>query len=547
MTVIDSLSNKIMDAEPPSPRLLHLLSRLADGMLDPVEAQELDAMLLADPEARAYYRCHAAVHVALGNAPEAGSKVVTMPATQRQRRWPAYAAAAALIIAAGTAWWSLRHDAPQTSQDSLAKNTNTSTKVLAVTYATDGLRWNLPQAATSGQRLGPGPVRVFDGEVSLSLSSGQLLHVKGPAEFELLGEGEVLLRSGPAALRTIDGRDPFIVHLPKGALVDMGSDFSVDVGSDGTAEVRVFENELVASTVGPTGDTLEELQLLPGKSTRINSGLSPGNRAAKDFLRLPPIPLTVPPGGEQAYAAAVLRSSPLSYWRFEQTNPEGKVPDETGRHPLQLMERARISGSEHQRYLVTNASDAAGFALPADGISDLDTARGITIEGLLFSSSESYGTALALELVDAPPPDKRWSRLRHAPQTFALERMGRKGEHIGHIHPDFSMRAMFRSPAGYEGGTNLYSRESHLLHRWLHAAVVHDGTSIRLYLDGELSASTPASLPFQNARLRPIIGRLQPHPQDELRQWIGGIDEVALYGRALSAEEVRAHAEALKP
>jgi hypothetical protein len=429
----------------------------------------------------------------------------------------------------------------------LAAKSDIARPILAVAFSTGNLRWSLGQPATAGQQLGPGNVRVFDGELSLSLVSGQLLHVKGPAEFDLVGEGEIALRSGPSALRTIDGRGPFIVHLPKGALVDMGSDFSVDVGSDGTAEVRVFENELVASTVGPSGDTLEELQLRPGKSTLINSRISPGNRPASDFLRLPPIPLTVPPGGEQAYAAAVLRSSPLSYWRFEQTNPEGKVPDETGHHPLQLMERARISGSEHQRYLVTNASDATGFALPAEGISDLDTARGLTIEGLLFSSSEGYGTALALELVDPPPADKRWSRLRHAPQTFAIERMGRKGEHIGHIHPDFALRSMFRSPAGYAGGTNLYSRESHLLHRWFHVAAVHDETSIRLYLDGELSATTSAALPFRNARLRPIIGRLQPHPQDELRQWIGGIDEVALYGRALSAEEIRAHAAALKP
>ena len=327
----------------------------------------------------------------------------------------------------------------------------------------------------------------------------------------------------------------------------MGSDFSADVGSDHTAEVRVFENELVASTVGPSGDTLEELQLKPGKSTLINSRLSAGTRPASGFLRLPPVPLTVPPGGEQAYAAAVMRSSPLSYWRFEQTNQEGQVPDETGGRPLQLMERARITGSEHQRYLVTNAGDASGFAIPAEGLADLDTARGLTIEAMLFSSSEGYGTALALELIDAPPPGKKWSKLRHAPQTFILERMGRKGEHIGHIHPDFALRSMFRSPAGYDGGINLYSRESHLLHRWFHVAAVHDGTSIRLYLDGELSATTPASLPFHNARLRPIIGRLQPHPQDEKRQWIGGIDEVALYGRALSAEEIRAHAAALKP
>ena len=93
----------------------------------------------------------------------------------------------------------------------------------------------------------------------------------------------------------------------------------------------------------------------------------------------------------------------------------------------------------------------------------------------------------------------------------------------------------------------MYSRESHLLHRWIHVAVVRDETRIQLYVDGTLSDSTEASLPFLNESLRPIIGRLQPNPIDELRQWVGGIDEVALYGRALTPEEVRAHAAALKP
>lgn len=534
-----------MSTDLPSPRLQHLLSRLSDGLLDPAEAAELDDILRQDPAARGYYRCHAAVHVALGDREEA-SKIVALPPSRRSWKWPALAAAAAVVLAAGLTWWPGRNHS--TSPQPVADADHSAAPVLAVTSAAGDLRWNLPQAPTAGQPLGPGLVRVFNGDLSLSLTGGQSLHVKGPAEFVLLDDGEIALHRGPAAFRTVDGHGPFIVHLPKGALVDTGSDFSVDVEADGTAEVRVFENQLTASTIGPSGDTLEELLLKPGRSILVNSRLSAGNRPAAEFLRLPPTPLAAPPGSEQAYAAAVLGSSPVAYWRFESANRNGEVPDETGSHPLQLMGRAQLSSGERQRFLVTNASDAAGFATPDEGLPGLDTARGITVECLLFSSAENYGTALALELADpAPPPPDAPQHIRHAPQNFSLERMGRKGEHIGHVHPDFALRAMFRSPSGYTGGTNLYSRESHLLHRWVHVAVVHDGAGIQLYLDGELSASTPAALPFHNVRLRPIIGRLQPHPQDELRQWIGGIDEVALYGRALSADEIHAHAAALKP
>jgi hypothetical protein len=116
---------------------------------------------------------------------------------------------------------------------------------------------------------------------------------------------------------------------------------------------------------------------------------------------------------------------------------------------------------------------------------------------------------------------------------------------MGHVHQDFALRAMLRSPAGYEGGTNTYSNESHLMHRWVHVVFTHDGSQLRLYLDGRLSDQVPSQLTYQNASLRPIIGRLQPLAAGEVRQWHGGIDEVALYGRPLSADEVAAHAAAL--
>jgi hypothetical protein len=135
---------------------------------------------------------------------------------------------------------------------------------------------------------------------------------------------------------------------------------------------------------------------------------------------------------------------------------------------------------------------------------------------------------------------------KHAPQSFLLERTRLKGEFMGLIHPDYSVRAMFRSPAGFVDGTNTYSRESHLLYQWVHVAVTYDDTAIRLYINGELSGEKKVALVFDDSRLRPVVGRLQSSSQGEQRQWIGAIDEVALYRRALSPEEIRSHCAALK-
>jgi hypothetical protein len=54
------------------------------------------------------------------------------------------------------------------------------------------------------------------------------------------------------------------------------------------------------------------------------------------------------------------------------------------------------------------------------------------------------------------------------------------------------------------------------------------------------------ALVFDASRLRPGVGRLQSSPTGEQRQWIGAIDELALYRRALSPEEIRSHYVALK-
>ncbi len=67
---------------------------------------------------------------------------------------------------------------------------------------------------------------------------------------------------------------------------------------------------------------------------------------------------------------------------------------------------------------------------------------------------------------------------------------------------------------------------------WSHIACSHDGTTLKCYLDGIERDSTP-------------MGKITSSPAPILigsdgwgSDWIGGIDEVAVYNRALSAEEI---------
>ncbi len=534
-----------MNLDRPPPRLAELFAKLADEMLDAAEAAELDAILRHDPVAREHYRWHVAVHSALMESGRQGKLIPLPPPRQSiSRTWLAVAAAIALTAGIG-GWWRF-HPAAPSAPPLAATPPAAPSAVLAVVSLAHNAQWNLPNPPATGQGLRPGPVQLLGGDLTLAMVGGQTLALRGPAEFELLTETEFALRRGDAAFRDARHRGPFIMQVPFGAVVDLGTEFSAHVAADGVADVRVFEGEVTASTISASGTTREEVVLNTDQTVCIAASLTACQRPAGAFIRTQAAVPTDRASGMGSYALAVKGSSPLAYWRFEQVDGERQVRNERDGPALQLAGNARLEGSDSQRFMVVGDTGTGGFASTRAALAGLDTARGITVECLLYPLDERYGSVIAFELADPPPADLEVpGRIHHAPQTFALERMGRRGEHIGHVHPDYALRAMFRSPAGYVGGTNVYSRESHLLYRWIHAAVTHDGERIRLYIDGELSDEATTKLPFQNANLRPIIGRLQPDPRDEARQWIGGIDEVALYGRVLAPAEIRAHATAL--
>ncbi len=89
---------------------------------------------------------------------------------------------------------------------------------------------------------------------------------------------------------------------------------------------------------------------------------------------------------------------------------------------------------------------------------------------------------------------------------------------------------------------HLVGREPLPVGKWVHLAATYDGATMRLYADGEECGNMP-----RPGRLRPTDGRLVlggydvGHPS----HFQGLLDDVRIYRRVLSAEEIRLHAEAI--
>ena len=70
---------------------------------------------------------------------------------------------------------------------------------------------------------------------------------------------------------------------------------------------------------------------------------------------------------------------------------------------------------------------------------------------------------------------------------------------------------------------------------WTPIAGVFDGTSLKVYLNGTLDRTTPAPKPPQGSTGPLFIGRSAGGGGNN---FLGGIDDVRIYNRALSTEEI---------
>jgi hypothetical protein len=121
-----------------------------------------------------------------------------------------------------------------------------------------------------------------------------------------------------------------------------------------------------------------------------------------------------------------------------------------------------------------------------------------------------------------------------------LQLLGQQGPTFDREHP-CRIRFLHRNPPGTNAltGTSCISKSAYTLRRWQHVVGVKEGESVRLYVDGVLSARANDKTPLASGPLRIAIG--QPLIVRRVLPFVGQLDEIAIYDHALSDEEVARH------
>jgi len=240
-------------------RLDELINRYIDRRLTKEEKAELESCLLASAEARRQFWELMQFEEVLEETADIHRSAEWMTQKERSktqetvnqsaagRYWhswvqlmsghPILTAAAALVFVALSV---LPFVPPRAIP--VAEATSNGVAVLASTL---DVQWDQAQTPLlRGAVLPPGRIRLAKGVVGIEFYSGVRLTLEGPVDIELKKIDEAICYSGKLRVQVPAVATNFRVLTPNLDVLDLGTEFGMDVGQDHRTEVHVFEGKV---------------------------------------------------------------------------------------------------------------------------------------------------------------------------------------------------------------------------------------------------------------------------------------------------------------
>lgn len=277
-----------------------LASKLFDGQQDEQSQVRLEELLAQDPTARDCFIDCVALHTLLGARHEAEldssanggfeqlarkllgepyhpTSIIVAPVSSELRARPSsrskqrqsllvWSSAVCLLCSLGLGWWYYVSGTQEFPPHS---------SYVGVLSKAVGVRWTSGQPDAVPARLFAGQTLSLDeGYAELTFLSGCTCALKGPAEIELVSPMYVRAIKGAFWARVGEDAKGFVVETPAGKVIDLGTEFGINVDSTkSTTDVVVFEGavdlERIAAGTVVLGSNDAEHRV---NTTRLTSG-----------------------------------------------------------------------------------------------------------------------------------------------------------------------------------------------------------------------------------------------------------------------------------
>ncbi|WP_422924892.1 LamG-like jellyroll fold domain-containing protein [Singulisphaera sp. PoT] len=356
----------------------------------------------------------------------------------------------------------------------------------------------------AGSPIPEGEVILTRGAIALETSRKARVVLEAPATFRFASSQRLVLSRGRMSAEIPPAAKGFTVETPSSEVIDIGTNFGVDVAAGGVSEVHVFKGEVLARA-GRSADrhSLRQDQALTLKADRATPRDVRGTAfiQSDEFQRLA---AGLRPGRVTGWARslATLRSEPTLF----------ALPD-----------LAEVSGGSFRRVQGRwPGSTAIEFTQPGD-----------------FLPLPLEGTSDALTLA-------AWVRLDRVPHTINsllhVDGWGRTGQVHWMVAENQRMRlAVYDVPRVNPPTEQRYPESERPVlaatGRWTHLAVVYDAPrrSVRFYLDGHLDNEVEVAM-----SVPVVLGPARVGNWNQVdRMFSGRLDELVVLGRALSDAEVQ--------
>jgi hypothetical protein len=536
-----------------------LLDALCEETISPEQLRRLEELILAHPEAEAYYVQYMGMiadlarHFALpagateeslrgrltgkitADGPQAESPQREHPAAlwfswpRRFLLWGGLAGLTAALLVALTLGW--RRGAPEPSGGPAAAAEPVDTGVAVLLQAT-GAEWEPTGLPTQlGSVLPPGRLRLKSGFAQIEFYSGATVILEGPADFRLISPTEAYCAAGKLRAIVPHPAQGFTIGSPRLDLVDRGTEFGLEVNATGKTDVHVFRGKVELYDAGAHQTAAPRQELTGGRSLRVD-----GPGAAQPIPSDPRAFLTAEELAERSAvevrrrqrewlaASDEVRRDPslLVYYTFQsehpwdrtlanQATPRGQSQDGTivggawgtGRWPGK-------QGLEFKR-----RSDRVRFHVPGD-FDALTLMTWVRVDAL----ANRFNSLMMTDGWDDRAP--HW----HVHGDGVLE--------LGVQGPERKSRAHYESPP-------LITPDR--LGHWVHLAVVYDRQSQQVthYVDGQPIMEEPLKLdvPLRIGDVQLGNWSIASHRNNQpVRFFSGCMDEFLLFSRALDGQEI---------
>lgn len=236
--------------------LNELLDSLTDRELTDDQMERLDEIVGSNSDARHFYMRHMLM-VSLLEREDASDMSVSLPAqtpdatAAGQQKYSApllilvTAAVVLLMVGGMLGWLSIQRSTilPSPTTAEIARPELLDRGIALVGRAVD-LRTSDGNEVRQGDTLEPGSLTLDAGLLALEFYSGASVLVESPAQLELIDSMTVVCRFGKVTARVPSQATGFTIRSPQTEVVDLGTEFGMDVSADGETSVHVFDGEV---------------------------------------------------------------------------------------------------------------------------------------------------------------------------------------------------------------------------------------------------------------------------------------------------------------